>query len=132
MAITKVRERARIVDFGPADEGASMNKRFPIVARMGLALICYAVFPAAMAQSDPFLGQTMVAGFNFCPNGWAPINGQIMPINQNTALFSLLGTQYGGNGTTTFALPTAKPIFTATGAPLQLCIALVGVFPARN
>jgi microcystin-dependent protein len=53
-------------------------------------------------------------------------------INQNTALFSLLGTTYGGDGVTNFALPTAKPIFTATGAVLLQCIALQGIFPSRN
>ena len=69
---------------------------------------------------------------NFCPNGWAPLNGQLIPINQNQALFALLGTYYGGNGTTNFALPTAKPIVSATGFPLTQCIALFGVFPSRN
>jgi len=73
---------------------------------------------AARAQAtDPYLGEIQAFGFNFCPRGWAPLNGQLMAISQNTALFSLLGTFYGGNGTTTFALPTAKPIFTATGHP---------------
>lgn len=49
-----------------------------------------------------------MVGFNFAPNGWALCNGQIMPISQNTALFSLLGTQFGGNGTSTFALPNLQ------------------------
>src|ERR1700694_4488931 len=61
--------------------------------------------PAAAQASDPFIGQIMCAGFNFAPRGWAELNGQLLPISQNTALFSLLGTQYGGNGQTTFALP---------------------------
>jgi microcystin-dependent protein len=55
-----------------------------------------------------------------------------VPISQNQALFALLGTTYGGNGTTTFALPTARPVFTVTGAPFTLCIAMFGVFPSRN
>jgi microcystin-dependent protein len=55
--------------------------------------------------SEPFLGEIRVFGFNFNPRGWAMCAGQLMPISQNTALFSLLGTQYGGNGQTTFALP---------------------------
>lgn len=59
-------------------------------------------------MSDNFLGEIRPVGFNFAPNGWALCNGQILPINQNTALFSLLGTQYGGNGTTTFALPNLQ------------------------
>jgi len=64
---------------------------------------------AAFAQaSDPFLGQIMCAGFNFAPRGWAELNGQLLPIAQNTALFALLGTQYGGNGVTTFALPDMR------------------------
>jgi len=54
---------------------------------------------------EPFLGQISVFGFNFAPYQWAPCAGQIMPIQQNAALFSLLGTYYGGNGTTNFGLP---------------------------
>jgi microcystin-dependent protein len=87
---------------------------------------------SAMAGIDPFVGEVETFAFNFCPIGWTTLNGQLMPISQNTALFSLLGTTYGGNGVTNFALPTAKPIFTATGATLLQCIALQGVFPPRN
>ncbi|MQY09985.1 hypothetical protein SRB5_00890 [Streptomyces sp. RB5] len=57
---------------------------------------------------DPFLGEIRMAGFNFAPVGWALCNGQLLSINQNTALFSLLGTTYGGNGTTDFALPDLR------------------------
>ena len=56
-------------------------------------------------MSDPFLAEIRIVGFNFAPRGWAFCNGQLLPISQNTALFSLLGTTYGGNGTSTFALP---------------------------
>ncbi|WP_312345249.1 tail fiber protein [Stenotrophomonas acidaminiphila] len=59
-------------------------------------------------MSEFFLGQIMMAGFNFAPKYWALCNGQLLPINQNQALFSLLGTQYGGNGTTNFALPDLR------------------------
>lgn len=59
-------------------------------------------------MSEPFLGQICIYGFNFAPRGWAFCNGQILPIAQNTALFSLLGTTYGGNGQTTFALPNLQ------------------------
>lgn len=59
-------------------------------------------------MSDYFIGQIMMAGFNFAPRYWALCNGQLLPINQNQALFSLLGTQYGGNGTTNFALPDLR------------------------
>ena len=59
-------------------------------------------------MSDFFIGQIMMAGFNFAPKFWALANGQLLPIAQNQALFSLLGTQYGGNGTTNFALPDLR------------------------
>ncbi len=56
-------------------------------------------------MSDPFVGEIRAVGFNFAPTGWALCNGQLLPISQNTALFSLLGTYYGGDGRSTFALP---------------------------
>ena len=56
-------------------------------------------------MSTPFLGELRIITFNFPPRGWAFANGQLMAINQNQALFALLGTTYGGNGVTTFALP---------------------------
>ena len=59
-------------------------------------------------MSEPFLGMIAIYGFNFAPRGWAFCNGQILAIAQNTALFSLLGTTYGGNGQTTFALPNLQ------------------------
>ena len=62
----------------------------------------------ASASSTPFVGELMLSGSNFCPVGWAQAAGQVMLISQNTALFSLLGTQYGGNGQTTFALPDLR------------------------
>jgi microcystin-dependent protein len=58
--------------------------------------------------AEPFLSEIRVMSFVFPPKGWALCNGQIMPINQNQALFSLLGTTYGGNGQTTFALPNLQ------------------------
>jgi microcystin-dependent protein len=59
-------------------------------------------------MSEPFLGQIKLFGFNFAPRGWAFCDGQLLPINQNQALFSLLGTTYGGDGRTTFALPDLR------------------------
>jgi microcystin-dependent protein len=58
--------------------------------------------------SNPFLAEVRIVGFNFPPTGWAYCNGQLMPISQNTALFSLLGTYYGGDGKSTFALPNMQ------------------------
>jgi microcystin-dependent protein len=57
---------------------------------------------------DPYLGQLALAGFNFPPKGWAFCQGQLLSIAQNTALFSLLGTYYGGDGRTTFGLPNLQ------------------------
>jgi microcystin-dependent protein len=56
-------------------------------------------------MSDPYIGEIRMFAGNFAPSGWALCSGQLIPISQNTALFSILGTTYGGNGTTTFALP---------------------------
>jgi microcystin-dependent protein len=59
-------------------------------------------------MSNPFVAEIRMFAFNFAPRGWAMCNGQLMPISQNTALFSLLGTQYGGDGRSTFALPNLQ------------------------
>src|SRR3569833_3421678 len=59
-------------------------------------------------MSSPFLGEIRAFGFNFAPKGWTMCNGQQLSMQQNAALFSLLGTQYGGNGVTTFALPDLR------------------------
>ena len=59
-------------------------------------------------MAEPFLAEIRIMSFNFAPKGWALCNGQLLPINQNQALFSLLGTTYGGNGQTTFALPNLQ------------------------
>ncbi len=56
-------------------------------------------------MADPFVAEIRMFAFNFAPTGWAQCNGQLLPISQNTALFSLLGTMYGGDGKSTFALP---------------------------
>ncbi|KRG64278.1 MULTISPECIES: tail fiber protein [Stenotrophomonas] len=59
-------------------------------------------------MTEVFLGQIMLTGFSFAPKGFALCNGQLLPVAQNQALFSLLGTMYGGNGTTNFALPNMQ------------------------
>ena len=65
-------------------------------------------------MSDPFVAEIRIMGFNFAPKGWAFCNGQILPLSQNTALFSLLGTTYGGDGKSNFALPNLQ-----AAAPMQ-------------
>lgn len=72
-------------------------------------------------MSDPFIAEIRIFGFNFAPRGWAFCNGQLLPISQNTALFSLIGTTYGGDGRTTTALPNLQgrfPIHTGNGPGL--------------
>jgi microcystin-dependent protein len=76
-------------------------------------------------MADPFLAEVRMFGFNFAPRGWATCDGQILPLSQNTALFSLLGTTYGGNGQTTFALPNLASRF-AIGAGQGPGLAPVG------
>jgi microcystin-dependent protein len=69
-------------------------------------------------MSTPYLAELRIVSFNFAPRGWALCNGQLLPINQNQALFSLLGTTYGGDGRVTFALPNlqgATPMHIGTG-----------------
>ncbi|SEJ01412.1 Microcystin-dependent protein [Dyadobacter sp. SG02] len=69
-------------------------------------------------MAEPFLSEIRMASFNFAPKGWALANGQFLPINQNQALFALLGTTFGGNGQTTFALPNFQgrvPIHVGNG-----------------
>lgn len=71
---------------------------------------------------DPFLGEIRMVGFNFAPTGWALCNGQLLAISQNAALFSLLGTTFGGNGQTTFGLPNMQsrvPIHQGQGTGLS-------------
>ena len=79
---------------------------------------------------EPFLGQIQLLPYNFAPRGWEFCEGQLLPISQHTALFSLLGTMYGGDGKTTFALPNLKG--KEPHHHLHYCIALEGIFPARN
>jgi len=72
-------------------------------------------------MSEPFLSEIKIVSFNFPPKGWALCNGQLLPINQNQALFALLGTTYGGNGQTNFALPNVRgrvPIHIGNGHTL--------------
>jgi microcystin-dependent protein len=74
-------------------------------------------------MADPFLAEIRMFPFNFAPKGWAWCNGQLLPISQNTALFSLLGTTYGGDGKSTFALPNLQgsaAMFNGQGPGLSL------------
>ncbi|HEY6804030.1 MAG TPA: tail fiber protein [Pyrinomonadaceae bacterium] len=72
-------------------------------------------------MAEPFIGEIKIISWNFAPQGWAFCNGQLLPINQNQALFSILGTTYGGDGRVNFALPDLRgrtPIYTGQGFTL--------------
>ncbi|MGH3186446.1 MAG: phage tail protein [Streptosporangiaceae bacterium] len=74
-------------------------------------------------MANPFVAEIRIFPFNFAPRGWAFCNGQLLPLSQNTALFSLLGTTFGGNGVTTFGLPNlqgASPVHPGQGPGLSL------------
>jgi microcystin-dependent protein len=77
---------------------------------------------------EPFIGQITLFPYTFAPANWAPCDGQLLPISQHTALFSLIGVQFGGDGKTTFALPNY-----ANNAPpsSKYYIAINGVYPSR-
>lgn len=129
------------------------------------ALACGALFAAmttaSLAQATtPFVGEIMIVGFNYCPKGWLPANGQLLPISQYAVLFNLYGTIYGGDGKTTFALPDLRGrvivgtgpntpigqvVAIATPAPspivmrrglqglaMTACISAFGVYPSQN
>lgn len=86
----------------------------------------------ARAGTDVYVGEIITFAGNYCPRGYLPLDGRVLKIIDNTTLFALIGTTYGGDGMTTFALPTGMPVFTATGAPLNQCIAAYGNFPPRD
>ena len=76
-------------------------------------------------MAEPFIGEIRAFGGNFAPVGWAMCNGQLLSISSNTALFSLIGTFYGGNGTSNFALPDLRsrvPVHQGTGSALQTTV----------
>ena len=82
-------------------------------------------------MSDVFLGEVRAMPFGFVPAGWAPCQGQLLPITGNTGLFSLLQTNYGGDGETDFGLPTLAPLAAERGT-LQYCICLQGIYPPHG
>ena len=85
---------------------------------------------------DAFLGSLLLVPYTgWAPLGWALCNGAMLPISQNTALFSLIGTTFGGDGISTFALPNMNGdngMKDASGAPLYWVIAIQGIFPQRQ
>jgi len=106
-----------------------LSDLFNVILRAALLFVLLflsaVIYPAQVlaGADDQFLGEIDAFAFNFAPKGWAMCNGQILPISQNTALFSLLGTTYGGDGKSTFALPDLQgrvPIQAGQGPGLSL------------
>ena len=96
------------------------------------AVLTLATAVPAQAAYDPFLGEVMLVAFTFCPNGWLPADGRLLPISQNTALFSLLGPNFGGDGISTFALPNfVGQAPNSNQANAIYCIAVEGIYPSR-
>jgi microcystin-dependent protein len=79
---------------------------------------------------EPFIGQIELFPYTFAPREWMLCEGQILPISSNQALFSLLGTTFGGDGQTTFALPDLRG--KEPGPGVRYCIALDGIYPSRD
>jgi microcystin-dependent protein len=80
-------------------------------------------------MDQAFIGSILLVGFNFAPPNWFACNGQTLPINQYQALFALIGTTYGGNGQTTFALPNLNAGALQQGLTYIICVN--GIFPSR-
>jgi len=89
------------------DTSISINNMQPYLG-LSYCIALEGIFPSRNGGSDPFLGEIDIYPYNFEPRGWAYCDGQLLSIAQNTALFSLLGTTYGGNGTVNFALPDLR------------------------
>jgi len=93
-----------------------------LAAAAGALALSLSAPVTAQAGAQPFVGEMMLVGFNFCPRGFARADGQLMPVARYSALFSLLGTIYGGDGRTTFALPDLRgrtPIGSGRGSGLS-------------
>ncbi len=98
---------------------------------MFLALAALTGFSLPAQAQQVYVSQIIELGTNFCPIGFFPTDGRLLPISQYAPLFSLIGTQYGGNGVTNFALPQLVPPLTVQRQPTTLCIAWQGIFPSR-
>lgn len=81
---------------------------------------------------EEFIGTIKMFAGNFAPANWAFCDGQLLSINQNTAMFSILGTQYGGDGISSFALPNLEMSKSIEGGEIKHIICLNGIYPSRN
>lgn len=99
---------------------------------MATALGVAAMPAAPLHAEDRFIGEIIAFAGNFCPGGTLPADGRLLAISQNSALFSLLGTRYGGDGRQTFALPDlTETLKTENGPTVRYCVVITGMFPSR-
>lgn len=113
---------AGLTALGTSSRRGLLGRAALVVAGGSILGSLFASEPAAAASPDPLLGSISMFGGNFAPRGWAFCDGQLLPISSNSALFSILGTTYGGDGRTTFALPDLRgrvPIHPGTGPGLS-------------
>jgi hypothetical protein len=96
----------------------------------GAVLACMS--GAAKAQANPYVGEIRTFAVTFCPTGWLPTKGQLVSTTTYSVLFDLIGTRYGGNGTSWFALPRTRPVTAVNAIALTQCIAYEGVLPLQN
>ncbi|MEM7780692.1 MAG: tail fiber protein [Pseudomonadota bacterium] len=105
---------------------------FKKVTAAACAIAASMSFVAAPAQAqDRYLAEVFVSAAAFCPRNTLPADGRLLQIDQNTALFSLLGTKYGGDGRETFGLPKLDGMQDRDGREVRFCIVTVGLYPSR-
>ena len=107
------------------------------ISALGVAAMALAAVATPAQAQDKQLAEVYAFAGNFCPRGSLPADGRLLEIRTNTALFSLLGTIYGGDGRTTFALPDLRHALAARSpngnqVQMQYCIVTHGIFPARS
>lgn len=112
-----------------------MRKSISIAVSAAIGLTALTATPAN--ARDGYLADVFTTAANFCPRNSLPADGRLMPINQNQALFALLGTMYGGDGRTTFALPNLQGSLAARTesgklTEVRYCIMTQGIFPSRS
>jgi len=90
------------------------------------------VIGGLLGRCAAYVGDVITVAFDFCPAGWLPFNGQLLPIGEHETLFQLIGTTYGGDRQETFALPLGHAVMTADRKALMQCIATYGVFPSPS
>ena len=107
-------------------------KRLLTTAAAGAA-VALATIPATPASArEGYLAEVFTTAANFCPRNSMPADGRLLPISQFSALFALMGTMYGGDGRTTFALPKLDPIPAQNGGEIRYCVMTQGIFPSRS